>query len=98
MIRKAFYVTWLGVLAAQAASGAAAAASAELRDIELAATPDGAQLTFDLTSPTSQKLFRLSGPDRTVIDLGHTHLAKGVHAPPGEGIVEDVRTGVQPGG
>jgi N-acetylmuramoyl-L-alanine amidase len=98
MIRKAFYVTWLGVLAVQAGSGAASPASAELRDIELAATSDGAQLTFDLTSATSQKLFRLSGPDRTVIDLGHTHLAKGVHAPPGDGIVEDVRTGVQPGG
>ena len=98
MIRKAFYVTWLGVLAVQAGSGAASPASAELKDIELAATPDGAQLTFDLTSATSQKLFRLSRPDRTVIDLGHTRLAKGVHAPPGEGIVEDVRTGVQPGG
>ncbi|HEY4214289.1 MAG TPA: N-acetylmuramoyl-L-alanine amidase [Steroidobacteraceae bacterium] len=98
MIRKAFYVTWLGMLAVQAGSGAASPASAELRDIELAATPDGAQLTLDLSSATSQKVFRLSGPDRTVIDLGHTRLAKGVHAPPGDGIVEDVRTGVQPGG
>lgn len=96
MIRKVFY---LGVLAALwAGTNVSLAASAQLRKIELSATPEGAQITLDLSANTTQKIFRLSHPDRAVIDLGHTRLAGAVHAPGGDGVIEDIHTGAQPGG
>ena len=98
MIKKVFCLGMIAVLVGGATGAAADAGSAELKDIELTATPDGAQLILDLSAAAPQKIFRLSNPDRTVVDLGHTRLGSGVHAPPGDGIVEDVRTGMQPGG
>jgi len=97
MIRKAFRSGLIAAILGGAGASLAAPAT-ELTDIELSGTRDGAQLTLDLTGVTSQKIFRLSNPDRTVVDLAHTRLARGAHAPPGEGLIEDVRTGVQPGG
>ena len=98
MIKKVFCLGMIAVLVAGATGAAADAGSAELKDMELTATPDGAQLILDLSTVAPQKIFRLSNPERTVVDLGHTRLGSGVHAPPGDGIVEDVRTGMQPGG
>jgi N-acetylmuramoyl-L-alanine amidase len=98
MIKKVFRTGLIAACLGGAGVSLAATPSTELTDIELAATRDGAQLTLDLTGVTSQRIFRLSNPDRTVVDLAHTRLARGAHAPPGEGLVEDVRTGVQPGG
>ncbi len=76
----------------------AGAAGAELRRIDLSATPQGASLTLYLTEAAPQKIFTLSKPDRTVIDLGHTRLAGGVRPPAGDGLVADIHTGTQPGG
>ena len=98
MIKKVFCLGMIAVLVAGATGAAADAGSAELKDIELTATPDGAQIILDLSAVAPQKIFRLSNPDRTVVDLGHTRLGSGVHAPPGDGLVEDVRTGMRPGG
>ena len=96
MIRKVFY---LGVLAlAMGASQLVLGATAVLRQIALSATSRGAQISLDLSDATQQKIFRLSNPDRAVIDLGHTQLARGVHAPAGDGLVQDIHTGTQPGG
>ena len=96
MIRKVFY---LGVLAALGAgTHVSLAAGAQLRKIELSATPEGAQIALDLSANTTQKIFRLSHPDRAVVDLGHTRLAGGVRAPGGDGVIEEIHTGAQPGG
>ena len=94
MIRKVFCLSAAGLLLA----GGRAAAAAELRNIELAATPQGAQVTLVLSAPTSQKIFKLDGPDREVIDLPHTRLARAAHMPSGNGLVADVHTGMRPGG
>jgi N-acetylmuramoyl-L-alanine amidase len=98
MIKKVFRSGLIAAILGGAGASLAAPPATELKDIELTGTRDGAQLTLDLTGVTSQKIFRLSNPDRTVVDLAHTRLGRGTHAPPGEGLVEDVRTGVQPGG
>lgn len=96
MIKKAFHI---GVVASLvAAAGTSWAASSQLRGIHLSATPGSAQITLDLTDAATQKVFKLNHPDRTVIDLGHTRLARGLRAPAAGGIVSGVRIGTQPGG
>jgi N-acetylmuramoyl-L-alanine amidase len=96
MIRKAFREAIVGCLVTLGLTSAAF--GGELRSLVLTATADSAELTLDLTDVTNQKLFTLDGPDRAVIDLPHTHLARGVRAPAGAGIVTAVRTGERPGG
>jgi N-acetylmuramoyl-L-alanine amidase len=95
MIRKVF-LRGFAVLASVGL--VATGVAAELRAVGLAATPDAAQVTLDLTEGPSQRLFTLEHPDRVVIDLPHTHLASGVHAPPATGVVTGVRFGRQPNG
>jgi N-acetylmuramoyl-L-alanine amidase len=96
MIRKVFRGA---IVAGLAAIGLASAAFAgELRSLVLTARGDSAQLTLDLSEATSQRLFTLDAPERTVIDLPHTHLARGVKAPEGTGIVTAIRIGERPGG
>jgi N-acetylmuramoyl-L-alanine amidase len=96
MIKKAFQ---LGVLAAlMGGAGAAAAASAELREARLSATGTSAQLTLDVAGMTTQKVFTLDRPRRVVIDLAHTGVVRGFRAPEGAGVVSNVRTGHQIGG
>jgi N-acetylmuramoyl-L-alanine amidase len=96
MIRKAFEAGFAATLLA--AAGISPTLSAELRGIGLSATPGAAQVTLDLTDTAGQKVFTLDNPDRAVIDLSHTRLAKGVRAPAGAGIVTGIRMGAQPGG
>ena len=74
------------------------ALATELRGIGLSADADSAQLTLDLTDAAPQKLFTLDHPDRLVIDLPHTLLMHGVHAPAPSGVVTAVRFGPQPHG
>ncbi len=74
------------------------APAAELRRIEVTVGPQGAQIALDLSAVTTQKTFRLHKPERAVVDLGSTRLAPGVRPPSGDGLVEDIRTGAQPGG
>jgi N-acetylmuramoyl-L-alanine amidase len=96
MITKAF----LAGMAA-AALGPAMMSSlhaAELRGITLSADSDSAELTLALTEAAPQKLFSLAHPDRIVVDLPHTHIAGGVRAPSGSGVVTAVRMGTQPHG
>jgi N-acetylmuramoyl-L-alanine amidase len=96
MIKKVFHI---GVVASLvAAAGTSWAASSELRGVHLSATPGSAQITLDLTDSVTQKIFKLDHPDRAVIDLGHTRLARGLRAPAAGGIVSGVRIGTQPGG
>ena len=97
MIKKGFHTGAVALLAATA-NLAWASSEAELEGVRVAATPDGTQVTLDLSSLTTEKLFTLENPDRAVIDLGHTHLAGGVRLPLGTGAVSGFRVGTQPGG
>jgi N-acetylmuramoyl-L-alanine amidase len=74
------------------------AVAAELRGIGLSSAADSAQLTLDLTDAAPQKIFTLDHPDRIVIDLPHTQLMRGVHAPAPTGVVSSIRFGHQPHG
>jgi N-acetylmuramoyl-L-alanine amidase len=96
MIKKAFH---FGVVASlMGAMNLAWAGGTELRGLRVSATPMGTQVTLDLTSVTSEKLFTLENPRRAVIDLGHTQLAGNVRLPLGSGVVSGFRIGTQPGG
>jgi N-acetylmuramoyl-L-alanine amidase len=81
-----------------AAVNLAWAAGTELRGVRVSATPGGTQVTLDLTSVTSEKLFTLDHPQRAVIDLGNTRLGGNVRLPLGTGVVSGFRIGTQPGG
>jgi N-acetylmuramoyl-L-alanine amidase len=96
MIKKVFHI---GVVASlMVAVNLAWAGGTELRGLRVAATPGGTQVTLDLTSVTSQKLFTLDHPQRAVIDLGHTRMGGNVRLPLGTGVVSGFRIGTQPGG
>jgi N-acetylmuramoyl-L-alanine amidase len=96
MIKKVFHI---GVVASlMGAVNLAWAGGTELRGVRVSATPVGTQVTLDLTSMTSEKLFTLENPRRAVIDLGHTQLAGNVRLPLGTGVVSGFRIGTQPGG
>ena len=95
MIKKVFQT---GVVASlMAAANLAWASGPELRGVRVSATPGGTQVTLDLSAATSQKLFTLNHPERAVIDLGHTRLARSTRLPRGVGVVSGFRIGTQPG-
>jgi N-acetylmuramoyl-L-alanine amidase len=96
MIEKVFCHGFAAALLASGLSSPLAAA--ELRGLHLSADEDSAQVALDLSDRAPQKLFRLSHPDRVVIDLRNTHRMSGVPAPAGAGAVSAVRFGTQPGG
>src|ERR1700751_5726797 len=96
MIKKVFRRGWAAALVGIAAFTPALAT--ELRGIGLSGDADSAQLTLDLTDSAAQKLFTLDHPARVVIDLPHTQLMHGIHAPAPSGVVTAVRLGPQPHG
>jgi N-acetylmuramoyl-L-alanine amidase len=96
MIKKVFHRGCAAAMVGMAAITPALAT--ELRGIGLSGDADSALLTLDLTDAAAQKLFTLDHPDRVVIDLPHTQLMHGVHAPPPSGVVTAVRLGPQPQG
>ncbi|HEY2807489.1 MAG TPA: N-acetylmuramoyl-L-alanine amidase [Steroidobacteraceae bacterium] len=96
MIRKVFRHGFAATLLCCVLSPSLSAT--ELRGLRLSADEDSAQLALDLTAKAPQKLFRLSHPDRVVIDLRNTHRVSGLRAPSGTGAVSAVRFGTQPGG
>jgi len=96
MIRKAFYSLAATLLLSSWQIGSAA--TAELRKVEIVAVPQGAQVTLVLSSATTEKSFRLDGPDREVIDLRHARGARGLRLPSADGPITDLHMGAQPGG
>jgi N-acetylmuramoyl-L-alanine amidase len=96
MIRKVFCHGFTAALLAGALCSPLWAT--ELRGLRLSADSDSAQLALDLSDKAPQKLFRLSHPERVVIDLRNTHRVSGLRAPAGTGAVSAVRFGTQPGG
>lgn len=96
MIRKVFYSLAVALLLGAWQVGSAA--TAELRKVEIATAPQGAQVTLVLSSSTSEKSFKLVGPHREVIDLRHTRRARGLRLPSADGLITDIHTGAQSGG
>ena len=96
MIRKAFPIALWGVLSGVCSLHGAFAA--ELRGLALSTGAGGAQLTLELSGAASTRVFKLDHPDRVVLDLTGTQLAKGVRAPSPAGVVSGVRIGRQPHG
>src|SRR3974377_1619385 len=70
----------------------------ELRGVGLSSGADAAELTLDLPDTAAQRVFTVDHPDRIVIDLPHTQLMHGMHAPVPSGVVSAVRFGTQPHG
>jgi N-acetylmuramoyl-L-alanine amidase len=97
MITKAFQTGVVASLIA-AVNLASAASTTELRGVRVSATPAGTQVVLDLSAATSEKLFTLDHPERAVIDLGHTRMARSTRLPLGAGVVSGFRIGTQPGG
>ena len=95
MIRKNFLVSVTAALAFGVVLTPADAA--ELRSIQLSATPDTALVTLALTDGPPPKVFTLDHPDRAVIDLPATR-ASHIAVPAANGLVTGVRLGRQPGG
>jgi N-acetylmuramoyl-L-alanine amidase len=96
MIKKVFQI---GVVASLiAAVNLAWAAGAELRGVRVTATPEGTQVTLDLTAVTTEKLFTLDHPERAVVDLRYTRMAGSLRLPLGAGVISGFRVGTQPGG
>lgn len=94
MKTKVFQLAIIAVLL----GGAGVAPGAELREARLSATGTSAQLTLDVAGATTQKVFNLDRPQRVVIDLAHTSVARGFRLPGGAGVVSGIRTGHQLGG
>jgi N-acetylmuramoyl-L-alanine amidase len=94
MISKIFSGSTLAALASFAVlSVAQAGEAAELRAVTLSAAAQSAQVTLDVSEGAAHQLFTLDNPDRIVIDLPHTHLARGFHLPAAAGVVTAVRVG-----
>ena len=72
--------------------------SAELRGIDIVAVEGGARVSLNTSAITSHSFFTLEDPNRVVVDLRDTQLARGVHASEVSGVVANVRTGERPGG
>jgi N-acetylmuramoyl-L-alanine amidase len=78
---------------------AGAAELAQLQDIRLWAGPEQTRIVFDITGPIDYTVFALDNPDRVVVDINHARRIEALKAPrPGKGLVQNVRTGMQPGG
>ena len=70
----------------------ALAAPVELNALRLDATPARTELVLSLSAPTEHSLFSLTRPDRIVIDVDHAGLKAAL--PPGQGLVDSLRSGM----
>src|SRR5690606_25347531 len=67
--------------------------AAELKGVRLDTGATGTRAELQLDADAGYKLLTLSGPERLVVDLPGTELAKGVELPAGAGVVQRVRSG-----
>ena len=77
-------------LALLMAAPLAQAGEADVLGMRMWSAPDNTRLVFDVSARAEYKLFRLSGPDRVVIDFKDARLRGGL-AGAGDGIVRGVR-------
>ena len=91
-----FRKAWLAVaLAAWPALGFSAS-SVTLTDVNIASGDGGVRVTLETSAITKNSLFTLEKPNRIVIDLRNTRLARGVRMPAGIGAVDTLRSGARP--
>jgi N-acetylmuramoyl-L-alanine amidase len=89
----ALCLAWVGLLLL---AGTASARSAEVRDVRLWAGPEGTRLVIELSGPVEYDVFPLDNPNRVVVDLANTSLAR-ARLPEGQGPVQKLRSGTRPG-
>ena len=75
------------------AMSSAAVSAAGLRDLKVLEDDTGTRAVFDIEGAAPYKMFSLHNPERLVLDLSGTQLAKGFRLPPPNGAVANVRTG-----
>jgi N-acetylmuramoyl-L-alanine amidase len=92
MIRKASMAIAVALLPAVGF----AAAGTTLNKVSLASGEGGVRVVLETSAPTKNTFFTLRKPNRVVIDLRDTRLAKGTRLPAGIGLVETIRTGSRP--
>ena len=68
-----------------------------LNNVSIASGDGGVRVTLETSASTKSSLFTLEKPNRVVIDLRNTRLAKGTRLPSGIGAVDTIRTGPRPG-
>jgi N-acetylmuramoyl-L-alanine amidase len=73
-----------------------AAPTTTLNNVSIATGDGGVRVVLETSSATSHTFFTLEKPDRVVIDLRNTRLAKGTRMPAGIGAVDVIRTGPRP--
>ena len=73
-----------------------AAPGITLNKVSIASGEGGVRVTLETSAPTKNTFFTLEKPDRVVIDLRDTRLAKGTRMPAGIGAIDTIRTGPRP--
>jgi N-acetylmuramoyl-L-alanine amidase len=95
--RRRFAFLILLVAVAGMARPLPAHAANELRTVEVSARRDSAAITLALSSKVAPRMFTLTDPARVVIDLPDTRRAPALRLPAGDGVIERLRLGTQPG-
>jgi N-acetylmuramoyl-L-alanine amidase len=67
--------------------------ASEINGLQLDTGATGTRAEISLNQAAEFKVISLTGPDRLVVDLPASQLARGVSLPAGKGIVKSVRTG-----
>jgi N-acetylmuramoyl-L-alanine amidase len=69
----------------------------DIQAIRLWAGPKATRVVLDISKPVSHSLFSLSAPARVVVDIGPSRLALS-GTPPGDGLVQQIRSARRPDG
>ena len=67
-----------------------------LNNVSIASGEGGVRITLETSAPTKSTFFTLGNPNRVVVDLRDTRVAKGTRMPAGIGAVDTIRTGPRP--
>ena len=73
-----------------------ASPSTTLNKVSIASGEGGVRIALETSAPTKSTFFTLAKPNRVVVDLRDTRLAKGTRMPAGIGAVDTIRTGPRP--
>jgi N-acetylmuramoyl-L-alanine amidase len=88
----------LAVTLLLAIAGTAPAHAVDVRAIRLWASPESTRVVLDLSGSAQHSLLVLKNPDRIVLDVAGARLSSGSRAPPGTGVVKQVRMAKRPSG
>jgi N-acetylmuramoyl-L-alanine amidase len=81
-----------------AIAGMGRAHAVDVRAIRLWASPESTRVVLDLSGSAQHSLLVLKNPDRIVLDVAGARLSGGSRAPPGTGVVKQVRMAKRPSG